>query len=62
MASTLGTVRAWKNPVSRDSDASGADFSDVSSSSESNNDATSSDFSSDDEVPQNQPGTSTAAC
>lgn len=58
MASTSETTRARKKAISLDADASTSDLLNSSSSEESDNDVVTSDFSSDEEISSDQPGTS----
>ncbi|KAH8031452.1 hypothetical protein HPB51_017224 [Rhipicephalus microplus] len=58
MASTLETTPARKKAISLDTDASTSDLLNSSSSEESDNDVVTSDFSSDEEISSDQPGTS----
>ncbi|KAH8009844.1 hypothetical protein HPB51_020192 [Rhipicephalus microplus] len=58
MASTSETTRARKKAISLDADASASDLLSSSSSEESDNDVVTSDFSSDEEISSDQPGTS----
>ncbi|KAH8020247.1 hypothetical protein HPB51_025520 [Rhipicephalus microplus] len=58
MASTSETTRARKKAISRDADATTSNLLNFSSSEESDNDVVTSDFSSDEEISSDQPGTS----
>ncbi|KAH8033323.1 hypothetical protein HPB51_010239 [Rhipicephalus microplus] len=58
MASTFQTTRARKKAISLNADASTSNLLDFSSSEESDNDAVTSDFSSNKKISSDKPGTS----